>query len=78
MLTLDGLLAVHAARAAYTAMAAVPGVRTVDVVRGTAEVEHDGPLDLEVAREALAAVGVTIVAARPLDRRLPLHPADDP
>ncbi|MBU6365273.1 MAG: hypothetical protein KJT01_03615 [Gemmatimonadetes bacterium] len=69
---LDGLVAVHAARAAHTALAAVPGVRTAEVTLAGAELEVEGVLDEEALRAALALVGVTVrvVEARP--RRLPL------
>ncbi len=69
-LDLDGLVAVHAARAAYTALAAIDGVASVEIERGTAWVEHDGRADRARCAEALAVVGLTIRSAR-TERSLP-------
>lgn len=62
-LDLDGLVAVHAARAAYTALAALDGVHSVQLERGTAWVDHDGRVGAEQCAAALAVVGFTIRAS---------------
>lgn len=69
-LDLDGLVAVHAARAACTALGALDGVSSVQMERGTAWIDHDGRVSAEQCAAALAVVGVTIreIAA---DRTLP-------
>ena len=69
-LDLDGLVAVHAARAAYTALGALEGVSSVQLERGTAWVNHDGRIDAELCATALAVVGLTIRSAA-ADRSLP-------
>jgi len=69
-LDLDGLVAVHAARAAYTALGALEGVRSVQLERGTAWVNHDGRVDAGQCASALAVVGLTIRSAA-ADRSLP-------
>ncbi|MEP7345121.1 MAG: copper-transporting ATPase [Gemmatimonadaceae bacterium] len=77
VLRLDGMLAVHAARAAFAALAGVDGIRWADVKLGRAELEHDGPLDLDAVRAALATVGVQLVDATSERRRLDVRAADD-
>ncbi len=69
-LDLAGLVAVHAARAAYTALATLEGVNSVQVERGTAWVDHDGRISAEQCASALAVVGFTIRASA-ADRSLP-------
>jgi len=55
---------VHCTRAVYTALAAVPGVTTAEVVIGTATIEHDGRATAEALREAIAVVGYELLDAR--------------
>ena len=69
-LELDGLVAVHAARAAYTALAALEGVSSVQMERGTNWVDHDGRVDAGQCADALAVVGLTLRSAA-ADRTLP-------
>lgn len=69
-LELDGLVAVHAARAAYTALAALEGVSSVQMERGTTWVDHDGRVDAGQCADALAVVGLTLRSAA-ADRNLP-------
>ena len=60
-------------RAAWTALAAVPGVRSAEVTMSGATLETDGPLDRVALEEALAAAGLTVVAVEVEARRtLPL------
>lgn len=69
-LTLDGMTAVHAVRAFWTALAGVPGVTRADVQMGTATVEHDGTVTREALDAAAALAGCTIVGWRE-ERSLP-------
>jgi copper chaperone CopZ len=73
---LDGLVAVHAARAVHTALAGVPGVRTAAVTLAGAELEVEGTLDREALAAAVALAGATVreVVAQP--RTLPLFEGD--
>lgn len=57
---LDGLIAVHAVRAVWTALGAVPGIVRADVTMAGAILEIEGPLEREVLEQALAAAGVSI------------------
>ena len=70
-LDLNGLVAVHSARAACTALGALEGVHGVRVERGTAWVDHDGRLSAEQCAAALDVVGLTIREAV-ADRTLPI------
>lgn len=70
-LTIDGMTAVHAVRAVYTAFAGVPGVRLAEVQLGGATVEHDGTVTRAMLAEAVALAGCTLVAVRE-ERALPL------
>ncbi len=76
-LVLDGLVAVHAARAAHTALGGVPGIVTAEVTLAGATVEIEGPYIAEpfaaAVRAALAPIGLavrTVTVVQP--RQLPL------
>jgi copper chaperone CopZ len=69
-LELDGVIAVHAARAAHTALASIDGVTGVEMERGTAWVEHDGRVNAASCAGALALVGLGIRTAS-VERSLP-------
>lgn len=58
--TIGGMLGTPAVRAAFTALAAVPGVTHAQVEPGRATLEHDGPLDHDALAAALAMVGLTV------------------
>lgn len=68
---IDGMTAVHARHAVFTALAAVPGLRTAEVELGRAVLEGDGPLDDAAVRAAVAAAGFDVTATRVLPRTLP-------
>ena len=71
--TIRGMRTVHCARAVYTALAAVPGVTTAEVVVGTATIEHDGRATADALREAIALAGYELVETREeRQRSLPL------
>lgn len=61
-LELDGLVAVHAVRAVWTALGAVPGVVRAEVTMAGALLEVEGLLDRAALDAALDAAGVRIVS----------------
>jgi copper chaperone CopZ len=70
-LTIDGMAAVHAVRAVYTAFAGVPGVHLAEVQMGHATVDHDGSVTRAMLDDAVALAGCRLVAVRE-ERVLPL------
>lgn len=70
-LTIDGMTAVHAVRAVYTAFAGVPGVRLAEVQLGHATVEHDGTVTRAMLEDAVALAGCALTDVRE-ERALPL------
>jgi len=71
ILTISGMVAVHAKRAVFTALAGVPGVLSAEVDMGQAVVEHDASTTSDALREAIAFVGCEVTSVR-VERRLPL------
>jgi copper chaperone CopZ len=71
ILTISGMVAVHAKRAVFTALAGVPGVVSAEVEMGRAVVEHDASTTSAVLREAIAFAGCEVTSIR-VERRLPL------
>ena len=71
ILTISGMVAVHAKRAVFTALSGVPGVKSADVELGRAVVEHDASATSAALTEAIAIVGCEVTAIR-VERRLPL------
>lgn len=71
-LRLEGMRSVHCVRAAFTALAAVPGIERADVTMGRAVVEHDGTATVDALREALSIVGYTVASASETRRTLPM------
>lgn len=69
---LDGMVAVHAARAVHTALAGVPGVHTAEVTLAGAALEVEGALDEGALRAAVALAGVTVRAVEAQPRLLPV------
>ena len=69
-LTIDGMNAVHAVRAVYTAFAGVPGIVRAEVALGRATVEHDGTATRALLEEAVALAGFRVTAFRE-ERSLP-------
>ena len=67
-LTLEGMLAVHAKRAVFTALAGVPGVTSAEVDMGCATIDCDQQVTEATLRAALELVGVRLTA---LVRELP-------
>lgn len=58
---LGGMRAVHDARAVFTALAAVEGVRGAEVVVGRATLEHDGRATVEQVRAAVEPLGYVVL-----------------
>ncbi len=76
-LRLGGLVAIHAARAAQTALGGIPQILTATVTLGGGEIEVARPFDLALLeheiRSALTAVDVTLIELTVLqERMLPL------
>lgn len=69
---IDGLLSVHAVRAVWTALAAVPGVRHAEVSMRGAILETDGPIDDDRLAECLALAGVQLAGVTVEKGSLPL------
>ena len=71
ILTISGMIAVHAKRAVFTALSGVPGVTSADVELGRAVVEHDARVTAQALTEAVALAGCAVTDIR-IERRLPL------
>ena len=71
ILTISGMMAVHAKRAVFTALAGVPGVVSAQVEMGRAVVEHDASTTSDALREAVVLAGCEVTSVRN-ERRLPL------
>ena len=71
VLTISGMLAVHAKRAVFTALAGVPGVESAEVEMGRAVVVHEPTTTTAALSNAIAAVGCEVTSVR-TERRLPL------
>ena len=69
---LNGLVAVHAVRAVWTALGAVPGVLRAEVTMQGAVLEVEGGLDRAALDAALDAAGVTVQSIRIEPRVLPI------
>lgn len=69
---LNGLVAVHAVRAVWTALGAVPGVVSAEVTMQGAVLEVEGELDRAALDAALDAAGVTVRSIRIEARVLPI------
>lgn len=71
VLTISGMIAVHAKRAVFTALAGVPGVRSAEVELGRAVVDHDATVRGEALAEAVALAGCEVTTWS-TERRLPI------
>lgn len=60
----QGMTCDHCVRAVTTELVMVPGVRSVDIdlAAGSVSVTSDGPLDLEMVREAVDEAGYELVS----------------
>jgi hypothetical protein len=74
---LDGLVAVHAARAVHTALAGVPGVCTAEVTLAGADLTVEGPLDRGALAAAVALAGAQVREVTEWPRTLPVLEAHD-
>ena len=71
ILTISGMVAVHAKRAVFTALSGVPGVLSAEVDMGRAVVEHDASTTSDALTAAIALAGCEVTSVR-IERRLPL------
>jgi copper chaperone CopZ len=71
VLTIAGMVAVHAKRAVYTALSGVPGVLAAEVELGRAVVEHDSSTSTEHLVAAVESAGCEVLSVK-IERRLPL------
>lgn len=69
---IDGLLSVHAVRAAWTALSAVPGVVQAEVSMRGAILETEGPVDRQLLADSLALAGVQLAGMTVEKGHLPL------
>ena len=69
---IEGLLSVHAVRAVWTALSAVPGVLTAEVSMRGAVLDTDGPVDETLLAESLAMAGVHLVGMTVEKGQLPV------
>ena len=72
ILTISGMVAVHAKRAVFTALAGVPGVTSAEVELGRAVVEHDARATADALTDAVSLAGCEVTTIR-VERRLPLR-----
>ena len=68
---IDGMLAVHAKHAVFTALTAVEGITHAEVELGRAELTHDGRATESAIRAAIEAAGFAVRTLRVLPRALP-------
>jgi len=61
---IDGLLSVHAVRAARTALGSIPGVESAEVSMRGAVLESEGVVEAPLIADALAMVGLTLSTLR--------------
>lgn len=69
---IDGLLSVHAVRAARMALGSIPGVESADVSMRGAVLEARSAPSAAVIEEALAAAGLTLAGLRTESAGLPI------
>lgn len=69
---IDGMLAVHARHAVFTALGALPGVVSAEVELGRAVIECEVVPENTLLRATIADAGFALRAVRPLPRSLPL------
>ena len=75
ILSISGMMAVHAKRAVFTALSGVPGVVSAEVEMGRAVVEHDASTTADALSEAVALAGCEVTRIT-IERRLPLSGPD--
>ena len=71
-LRIGGMTSVHAARALFTALAAVEGIDRADVKVGEAVIDHDGRATIDALRAVVEGLGYTVLAWREERRGLPV------
>ena len=71
ILNISGMVAVHAKRAVFTALAGVPGVTAAEVELGRAVVHHAPDVTADMLKDAVSLAGCDVLSSR-TERRLPL------
>ena len=71
IVTISGMVAVHAKRAVFTALSGIPGVRSAEVELGRAVVEHDAEVTADALTDAIVLAGCEVTSVR-VERRLPM------
>jgi len=61
-LEIDGLTGIHAVRAVWTALGAVPGIVAAEVAMSGVQLDVEGVLDEATLGAALDAAGLTLVS----------------
>jgi hypothetical protein len=69
VLTISGMVAVHAKRAVFTALSGVAGLTAADVARGRAVVEHGDDVDEAAIIAAIESVGCSVTSIERVARR---------
>jgi len=78
ILTVSGMVAVHSKRAAFTALAGVPGITSAQVEMERVVIDHDERARDDAIVAALESVGCRVVAIeRASGRSLPVFGAAD-
>ncbi len=72
LVQIDGLLSVHAVRAARTALGSLPGVESAEVSMRGAVLESNTALPIAIVADALAAAGLTLAGLRTEPAGLPV------
>ena len=70
--TVGGMRTEHCKRAVFMSLTAVPGVLCAQVQLGAVTVEHDGPVTIEMLRDAIAIAGYTVMQGIEQRRTLPV------
>lgn len=68
LVTIEGMLSVHARQAVFMALGAVEGITRADVELGRAELEHDGRASEAEIRAAIEMAGFRVREVRELPR----------
>ncbi len=69
---IDGMPAVHAARALFTALTAIDGILTADIRIGEAVIEHDGRVTRDQIRDIIESQGYRVADISEGRNRLPV------
>lgn len=71
---ISGMTCAHCVRAVFTSLGGVEGIKSADVSIGKAVIEHDGAVNPEDIRAAVALAGYEVTGFTTDRRTLPLAP----